>query len=323
MEEQERTENTNKAEPELLYHYTDQKGLDGILSTGCIWATHYKFLNDFSERDHGFGLFSKAIERVYTDSETAKRFARNNLDSFREALTRTLSNFLEVTSSFIVSFTTDSSYEVENRKSGGDRLSQWRGYSLGKQGFCLAFDYLSIKEIGDRLHETTKLSGMLRPCLYNDEKKIHLAQEIIRPVFEAYFQEVTDAKPSDISVQPFRDLSGRPMRAFKHANMHALFLYSFMKDVSFDEENEARLSAVFVNDVSDSGLVHFREGQGRRVPYIVIPIGDGRSIPNLRKIVVGPSEHKEQEVSLLQLRLQQMGFSQVQVVPSKIPYRNW
>ena len=93
-------------------------------------------------------FFLEAIERVYTDSETAKRFARNNLDSFREALTRTLSNFLEVTSSFIVSFTTDSSYEVENRKSGGDRLSQWRGYSLGKQGFCLAFDYLLDQ--GDR-----------------------------------------------------------------------------------------------------------------------------------------------------------------------------
>ena len=92
-----------------------------------------------------------------------------------------------------------------------------------------------------------------------------------------------------------------------------------MKDVSFDEENEARLSAVFVNDVSDSGLVHFREGQGRRVPYIVIPIGDGRSIPNLRKIVVGPSEHKEQEVSLLQLRLQQMGFSQVRGCPLQNP----
>jgi hypothetical protein len=39
--------------------------------------------------------------------------------------------------------------------------------------------------------------------------------------------------------------------------------------------------------------------------------------------VVGPSEQKEQQVSLLQFRLQQMGLSKVEVVPSKIPYRNW
>lgn len=32
-----------------LYHYTTQQGLLGILENKCIWATHYKFLNDYSE----------------------------------------------------------------------------------------------------------------------------------------------------------------------------------------------------------------------------------------------------------------------------------
>jgi len=320
---EEHAEDAKQAEPELLYHYTDQKGLDGILSSGCIWATHYKFLNDFSERDHGFDFFSKAIESVYTDQEAARNFSRINLDNFGEALTQTLWNYFEVTSSFIASFTTDSPYEIENHKSGGDRLSQWRGYAFGKQGFCLAFDYLAINEISDHLHETTRLSGMLRPCIYSDEEKIGLAREAIRPVFDAYFQEMRQANPSVISVQPFKDLSGEPMNAFKRVNTGALFQYSFMKDASFDEEHEVRLSAVYISNVSDSGLVHFRDGRDGRVPYIVIPIGDGRSIPSLRKIVVGPSEQKEQQVSLLQFRLQQMGLSKVEVVPSRIPYRNW
>jgi hypothetical protein len=323
MEDHERTENANRPEPELLYHYTDQRGLDGILSSASIWATHYKFLNDFSERDHGFGFFSKAIERIHTQPGTTERFSKINLDNFRDAFTRTLWNYFEVTSSFIASLTTDSPYEIENHKSASDRLSQWRGYAFGKQGFCLAFDYAAINKIGDHLHETTKLSGVLRPCIYSDEKKISLAQEIIKPVFDAYFQEVIQAKPSDASVQPFKDLSGKPMNSFNQANTRALFLYSFMKDLSFDEEHEVRLSAVFISNVSDASLVHFREGQDRKVPYIVIPIGDGRSIPSLRKIVVGPSEQKEQQVSLLQFRLQQMGWSKVEVVPSKIPYRNW
>ena len=32
-----------------LYHYTTWDGLLGILQTQTLWATHYKFLNDFSE----------------------------------------------------------------------------------------------------------------------------------------------------------------------------------------------------------------------------------------------------------------------------------
>jgi hypothetical protein len=32
-----------------LYHYTNEQGLYGILENQCVWATHYKFLNDYSE----------------------------------------------------------------------------------------------------------------------------------------------------------------------------------------------------------------------------------------------------------------------------------
>ena len=34
---------------EKLYHYTTWDGLLGILQTHSLWATHYKFLNDYSE----------------------------------------------------------------------------------------------------------------------------------------------------------------------------------------------------------------------------------------------------------------------------------
>ena len=33
----------------LLYHYTTQHGLLGILKQKCIWATHIRYLNDTSE----------------------------------------------------------------------------------------------------------------------------------------------------------------------------------------------------------------------------------------------------------------------------------
>jgi len=99
MEDLERTENGDRPEPELLYHYTDQRGLDGILSSASIWATHYKFLNDFSERDHGFGFFSKAIERIHTQPGTTERFSKINLDNFQR---RIYTNTLELLRSHIL-----------------------------------------------------------------------------------------------------------------------------------------------------------------------------------------------------------------------------
>jgi len=50
MEEQEPQQAEVQPKPEgLLYHYTNQKGLLGILKEKCIWATHLRYLNDMSE----------------------------------------------------------------------------------------------------------------------------------------------------------------------------------------------------------------------------------------------------------------------------------
>ncbi|HTX75388.1 MAG TPA: hypothetical protein VMD29_04205, partial [Terracidiphilus sp.] len=62
------------AEPELLYHYTDQKGLLGILGgrEKCIWATHLQYLNDTTEGQ----IFSELLldelnRRAATEPEKA------------------------------------------------------------------------------------------------------------------------------------------------------------------------------------------------------------------------------------------------------------
>jgi len=43
----------------------------------------------------------------------------------------------------------------------------------------------------------------------------------------------------------------------------------------------------------------------------------------LKRIIVGPSQDKDQIVVSLRLDLAKMGIQGVKVVPSKIPYRNW
>jgi hypothetical protein len=35
--------------PSELFHYTTAVGLSGIIESGCIWATHYGYVNDYAE----------------------------------------------------------------------------------------------------------------------------------------------------------------------------------------------------------------------------------------------------------------------------------
>src|SRR5215475_13210504 len=39
-----------------LYHYTDGRGLKGILESGRVWFTDYRHLNDPSELTHGIEM---------------------------------------------------------------------------------------------------------------------------------------------------------------------------------------------------------------------------------------------------------------------------
>lgn len=57
-----------------LYHYTNEQGLYGILDNHnqCLWSTHYKFLNDYSEielfKDKLIeSLFSRALDYFHND----------------------------------------------------------------------------------------------------------------------------------------------------------------------------------------------------------------------------------------------------------------
>ena len=43
--------------PAVIYHYTNDAGLKGILETGKIWLSDIFSLNDPSELSHGFSIF--------------------------------------------------------------------------------------------------------------------------------------------------------------------------------------------------------------------------------------------------------------------------
>ncbi|MCR9246015.1 MAG: DUF2971 domain-containing protein [bacterium] len=92
--------------PPLLYHYTDWAGLQGIVQSGTLWATHYADLNDSAETSYSVKLLNRLTD------DPANQVERDW---------------------YALSLTEES-----------DLLSQWRAYSKGGSGFCIGFDAAAL-----------------------------------------------------------------------------------------------------------------------------------------------------------------------------------
>jgi hypothetical protein len=131
------------------FHYTDFRGLDGILKSGQIWFTDYRHLNDRTELMHGIGLAKAMLTR------------RARVGGLRGALfgwiddLLTKRNFGRALSFFIASFSQNP-----------DDLHQWRSYADDGRGVAIGFSAklfqpLETKRADPRKNTFAELSGTL------------------------------------------------------------------------------------------------------------------------------------------------------------------
>lgn len=116
----------------LLYRYTSEEGLLGIIENDNIRATHVRFLNDYTEFRHAFR------EGLPKDLDgTARRVVEGMLsERNRSPILGIIEGPTSTYDAFVCSFTA----LPQSGGDPGDRLSQWRGYSHASQGFSLGFD---------------------------------------------------------------------------------------------------------------------------------------------------------------------------------------
>ena len=68
--------------PPLIYHYTNDAGLRGILETGKIWLTDIFNLNDPSELSHGFSHVIKILNSKAIDGPPASKLFSQQVEGF-------------------------------------------------------------------------------------------------------------------------------------------------------------------------------------------------------------------------------------------------
>ena len=96
----------------VIYHYTDVRGLIGIIASGRIWATHVSRLNDAMEYEIGVSFVTN--------------FIGANLQRASKAIIDKAISQLRSVDTFIACYSATA-----------DVLSQWRAYSGTGTGYCI------------------------------------------------------------------------------------------------------------------------------------------------------------------------------------------
>ena len=120
--------------PTILYHYTTQKGLLGIISDKEIWASHTQYLNDAREFGHALDLLKKELLAMKSEV-SASGPARSCL----EEMERAIFSGLESINVCVCSFSEQ-----------GDVLSQWRAYGGSTSGFAIGFSGTFLRQMSEK-----------------------------------------------------------------------------------------------------------------------------------------------------------------------------
>ena len=162
----------------MLYQYSDIRALQGFVKNTEFHASHYRYLNDRNEFDHGLGY---AIE-----------YAKNHYDKYKGSFTK---NFLERfryinEDSIELKMLPFPKVDVYTRSFSAreDLLSQWRGYGNKYKSVCMGFS----KDDLERSVKARNRTCMLRKVIYVQKKQGELVYAYMNKccqVFEKYLED--------------------------------------------------------------------------------------------------------------------------------------
>ncbi len=283
----------NKNEQGILYHYTDDAGLRGIIESGKLWLTDIFNLNDPSELQHG----SSIAARLW--NAEAKKNNSHSIDCFARRFHFGCENDLKRAADiFTCSFSMD-----------GDNLSLWRAYGDDGRGYALGFDAEAL--VNAFKGSTPATESLSFPVTYDDSKLESVQQEIIE--LSIRHMSLLDQIDGDSAENDMINL-------FESVGTHAIWAAMFFKHKAYENELEFRLLQEFETNTHDAKL---RYGHYEVIKYREFDWRIKRERV-LKRIVIGPSADKQKASRFVEDCLAHFHSSKddVEIVYSTIPYRS-
>lgn len=281
--------------PAVVYHYTDDKGLRGILETGQLWLSDIFSLNDPSELSHGFSHVVKILNEKAADGPGETRiFAKH----FADFLDRGMEGSAHY---FVCSFSSD-----------GDDLGQWRAYADNGRGYALGFDGKSLEGAFTRDNGVPIEHASTHHVTYNDAALIDIHRRMVDNMFDL------------ISLPRGRRMDEASINAYMmelsvSLSLHALRAALFFKHEAYRNEKEFRFMQVYAADAPAPEV----KRRYRSYDLVKYREFDWKSLmPGaLKQIIVGPAADRSKATRFLTQCLDAFKYGEVEVAWSRIPYR--
>lgn len=310
-----------------LFHYTTGVGLEGILTSRQLRATHAAFLND-AEEQVGFlkyrlpGLIREsaksALEEICTDQTHRTRIdGEGGIEVATDRIVRDLSRAVEETVighdvPFVTCFCSHKRDEDEVSSNG--LLSQWRGYGVDG-GYAIVFETSGIHALLKLEEDKFLTQGFMGDVDYYKGDNLPETIEDETAIKVACRKFLLTGDHKHLKDLPF-PMSRRTM---------------FRKHHGFAEEQEVRIVTLIQSERVLEGLrkaghdkpskdIQFAARQGVLVPFVSL---FGPSVGNpplpVKRIIIGPHPDQKRRRKGLELLLRQLKL-QADLVESNIPY---
>ena len=243
----------------LLWHYTDTRGLESIVRNRTIRLSHPSFLNDPSELQYANSVYDEMLDTLAGSQNALEQEFVRGYQTYRDAYRKQYQGDEYSQIIFVTSF-------CEDR----DRLELWRQYGDDGQGFSLGF---RMKELGDAVDRQVKKMGIqgwvgVLKVIYDKNEQQELTTNILNFWFEAFQRNREKVYP----------LLKKTLDDFA----------PFFKHPCYANEQESRL-ILHGRDI-DCGKIEFLARRGYFKPYIDFKIKDDRDdIFPLDTVMIGPT----------------------------------
>lgn len=274
--------------PEVLYHYTNYEGANGIITNKSLWLTKLSYLNDTTELKLAIDLFHEVASRATKGIEDREK------GEFLEKAAQQLDSFSEV-SICAASFCED-----------GDLLSQWRAYGQKGNGVALGFNGKTFKNLSNI---------KIWKCIYKQAEHLKIVAELVEILLKSY-NVILNGRTENKNLEKTKsDLIG-------YFNSTFLQVAPILKNSHFHEEKEWRIITVPMPCTDrnyDAKITNRRVLQCYTLNFDLI---DNGKYKFLEKLVIGPAKEPKLVSDAFAVLLRKYGFDWKEIRPSSIPYRS-
>jgi hypothetical protein len=284
----------NTPPPPMIYHYTGDRGLRGILEAGQFWFTNIFHLNDPTELRHGL---QPAIHFL----EAARRSDRPEIDQFASNVSAMLKQGIEeVAHYFVCCFS-----------AAGDDLGQWRAYADNGRGYALGFDAQILEQAFTKANAPG--SGHMTFPVNYDETRL-----------EDLHRRIVDRALPLISLPRYRNFPTGTIDDFmsellQYLCMHVIRSALFFKHRAYSNEQEYRFFQLFRFDATVPNVRY------RSRPYSLVKYREfdwrGVAPEALKSVVLGPAADPDKAFQFAADCLRYFYSGTVSISSSEIPYR--